>query len=250
MKKFLLIIVLFLSFLNAKTITAEYKVSFGIFGRIGIAKAVLKVDKNNNYKISIEAEAKGLAKVLSGGRIEIYKSEGKVIKGKLLPYEYLGITKTNSKRREKLYLFDHKHKKITMIKFRTKDGKTTKSSETLKYFANNDILSLFFNIRYYLNNFKFRGKKVLYAVGANKKDGRVDIIAPVGKELEKLKQDVGKKNGHFLIVFINQKIFASKRGELFLDINDEGIATKAVLKDVILFGDIRGELKKLERTDD
>ncbi len=246
MKKYLIIILLFLSFLNAKTITAYYRVSFGIFGRIGIAKAVLNVDKNNNYKISIEAKAKGLAKVLSGGRVEIYKSEGKVVNGKLLPDEYLGITKTNSKRREKLYLFDHIHKKITMIKISTKDGKTTKSSEALKYYADNDILSLFFNIKHYLNNFKFRGKKVLYAIGANKKDGRVDIIAPVGKELKKLKQDIGRKKGHFLIVFINQKIFASKRGELFLDINDDGIATKAVLKDVMLFGDIRGELKKLE----
>jgi len=246
MKKFLLTILLFLSFLNAKTIIASYKVSFGIFGRIGTADAVLKIDKDNRYKISIEAKAKGLAKVLSGGRVERYESEGKVIDGVLVPDKYLGITKTNSKRREKLYLFDHKNKKITMIKFTTRDGKTTKSSEYLKYYAKNDILSLFFNIKYFLNDFDFKGKKVLYAVGANKKDGRVDIIAPTGKELEKLKQDIGRKNGHFLIVFINQKIFASKRGELFLDINDEGIALKAVLKDVILFGDIRGKLTKLE----
>lgn len=250
MKKFIFIILTFMTFLNAKTIIATYKVDFGIFGKIGTAKAVLHIGKKGDYKVSIEAKATGFAKVLSGGRIEKYKSEGRVVSGMLVPHEYLGITKTSSKTREKLYIFEHQNKKIKMLKFTIKNGKVAKSQEYLKYYADNDILSLFFNIRKYLDNFKFKGKKVLYAVGANKKNGRVDLIAPVGKELERLKSDLGRKKGHFLKVFINQKIFASKRGELFLDINDDGICTKAVLKDVILFGDIRGELVKLKVEND
>jgi len=74
------------------------------------------------------------------------------------------------------------------------------------------------------------------------------LIAPTGKKLNDLRSYLGKKAGHFLIVFINQKIFASKRGELYLDLNDDGICTKAVLKDVIFFGDIRGKLISLKET--
>ncbi len=245
MKKVLVVLILSVLYLDAKSITATYKVSFGIFGSIGKAKAVFWSD-HKRYKISIVAKATGLAKVLSGGRVESYESKGKVIRGILVPDSYKGITKTHSQTREKLYLFDHKNKRVKMIKIKTKEGKTTKSQEYLKYYANNDILSLFFNIKYYLSDFKFTGEKKLYAVGANKKDGRVDIIVPTGEKLESLKWDLGEKKGYFMKVFINQKIFASKRGELLLDLNDKGICTKAVLKDVILFGDIRGKLKNLK----
>ena len=51
-----------------------------------------------------------------------------------------------------------------------------------------------------------------------------------------------KANGHILVVIINQKIFSSKRGELYINLDDDGICTSAVLKDVIFFGDIRGKL--------
>ncbi len=246
MKKIILFLfVIFTVFAEAKTIKATYKVSFGIFGSIGKATALFEV-KDKRYHISVSAKATGLAKVLSGGRVESYESKGRVVDGILVPDIYRGVTKTNSKRSEKIYYFLHKQKRVDLLKIREKDGKESKSEESLKYYADNDILTLFFNIREFLNDFHFRGKKVLYAVGANKKDGRVDIIAPSGERLKKLKSDLGKKRGNFLIVFINQKIFASKRGELFLDINDEGIVTKAVLKDVILFGDIRGVLEKVE----
>ncbi len=247
MKKIILfLLIIFTTFVDAKMIKATYKVSFGIFGSIGKATAIFEV-KDKKYHISISAKATGLAKVLSGGRVESYESEGRVVDGVLVPDIYKGVTKTNSKRSEKIYYFLHKQKRVDLLKIREKDGKESKSEESLKYYAKNDILSLFFNIKHFLNDFHFRGKKVLYAVGANKKDGRVDIIAPSGEQLKRLKDDLGKKRGNFLIVFINQKIFASKRGELFLDINDEGMATKALLKDVILFGDIRGVLEKVEK---
>ena len=246
MKNIIISLIVSISFLNAKTIIATYKVGFGIFGKIGTAKAVFKIKKDNTYHISIKAAAIGLAKVLSGGRVESYESEGKVINGFLVPDIYKGITQNHSKISTKIYYFLHKKRVIDMLKIRVKDGKESRSNEKLKYYAKNDILTLFFNIKHYLDNFKFKGTKNLYAVGANKKDGKVNIIAPAGKQLSQLKSYLKKKKGHFLIVFVNQKIFASKRGELYLDINDDGVCTKAVLKDVVLFGDIRGELVDLK----
>ncbi len=246
MKKIILILLIIYTALGAKTIVATYKVGFGIFGKIGTAKAIFQIRKDNTYHISIKAVATGLAKVLSGGRVESYESDGKVINGFLVPDIYKGVTKKHGKTAIKIYYFLHKKRVVDMLKIRIKEGKESRSSESLKYYANNDILTLFFNIKHYLDDFKFKGEKILHAVGANKKDGKVNIIAPVGEKLKSLKRYLGEKSGHFLIVFINQKIFASKRGELYLDINDEGICTKAVLKDVILFGDIRGVLVDLK----
>jgi len=246
MKKIILILLIIYTALGAKTITATYKVGFGIFGKIGTAKAILNIKKDGTYHISIKAVATGFAKVLSGGRVESYESDGKIIDGLLVPDIYKGVTKKHGKTSIKIYYILHKKRVVDVLKIRIKDSKESKSREKLKYYADNDILSLFFNIKHYLNNFSFKGEKILHAVGANKKDGKVNIIAPTGKKLEYLKSFLAKKEGHFLIVFINQKIFSSKRGELYLDLNDEGICTKAILKDVILFGDIRGELVDLK----
>ncbi len=248
MKKIIIILLFILSISDAKNITATYKVSFGIFGRIGVAKAVLQVNKDKTYHISIQAKATGLAKLLSDGRVEKYESSGKIINGFLVPDIYTATTTTHSKIYKKVFIFNHKNKKVKVLKFRIHANNTSKSVETLEYYANNDILTLFFNIKHYLDDFRFTGDKILHAVGANKKDGKVNLIAPTGKNLNDLKRYLGKKAGHFLIVFINQKIFASKRGELYLNLNDDGICTKAVLKDVIFFGDIRGKLINLKET--
>ena len=107
----------------------------------------------------------------------------------------------------------------------------------MKYYAKDDLLTLFFNIKKYLNDFSVKEDQVFYAVGANKKDGRVDIHIPKVQKQKKFKK---------ILVTINQKIFASKKGELNLDLDDNGICQKAVLKDVIFFGDIRGEIKELK----
>ena len=242
MKKIIAIFLISFVSIYAKSIIATYKVSFGVFGEIGTAKAILKINNNNTYSISIKAVATGMAKVLSGGRVESYESSGKIINALLVPDIYKGITKKTNKTSIKIYYFLHKKRVVDVLKIKIRQNQERKSNETLKYYANNDILTLFFNIKHYLDDFHFKGKKILHAVGANKKDGRVDIIVPTGKNLQKLKKYLNEKSGHFLIAFINQKIFSSKRGELYLDINDEGICTKAILKDVILFGDIRGKL--------
>ncbi len=246
MKNIIMILIILTSLLNAKTVVATYKISFGIFGHIGTAQAILQTDKNNTYRISIKAVATGLAKILSGGRVETYTSNGKIVNNFFTPDTYKGITQTHSKTSIKIYHFLHKKRVVDVLKIRIKKGKKNKSKQILKYYANNDILTLFFNIKQYLDNFNFKGKKTLYAIGANKKNGEVDLIAPVGQKLKMLKKYLDKKKGHFLIVFINQKIFASKRGELYLDINNQGICTKAVLKDVIFFGDIKGTLINLK----
>ena len=50
MKKILLLNLLLLFSLSAKTVTADYKVEFGIIGKIGIAKALL-TQNDSSYVI-------------------------------------------------------------------------------------------------------------------------------------------------------------------------------------------------------
>jgi len=244
--RFFLFFLTFLTSLFAQSIEAKYKVTYGFLGEVGYSKAKF-VKNSNSYKIEVTAKATGLAKILSNGRKERYISEGVVKNGILIPKIYKKIRENSKKKDIKIYRFDHDKKKIYVHIERYRDKKLdTKKDEILNYYAKDDILSLYFNLKKYVNLKDEKGKKSFFAVGGNRKDGKVDVEIPKGENLKKIKKLLGEEDGLFLIVTIYQKIFASKKGKLYIVLNDKGIAKKALLKDVILFGDITGILEKLE----
>jgi hypothetical protein len=243
-------LLLFTGKLLCQDINATYKISFGIFGQIGIAKANLHV-KNNHYTITMKAYTTGFAKALSGNRQEYFVSKGNIIKKILLPDVYKKVVKRKKNRvtfsksykilkeDTRIYTFNHATKSIYLYKESKIDSKVdSHSSEILKYYAKNDLLSLFFNFKQIAQNLS--ENLFLKAVGANKKDGRINIQRL--SENKKIQKEFSWPKGEYFKVIIYDKIFASKQGELFVNLNKKGIAQNAILKDVILFGDIRGDL--------
>ena len=227
--------------LFAKEITAEYRVTYGIFGTV--AKAYAKLEMNeSNYKIVVDVESVGIAKMLSHHRSEHYESMGNVKNGMLHPKVFLRQKQSTKRIDIKRYIFDYANKRIIVHTDKNKFGQFhVQSTHPLNYFAKDDVLTLYFNLQNYLT--PHTKHYVFHAVGGSEKDGEVDVdILPKSKKYRKLL----KKDGLYLKVTLHQKIFASKKGELFLVMDNDGIATRGVLKDVIFFGDIVGELVKKE----
>jgi len=221
--------------------SATYDVEYGMFKELGTAEAVMKED-GKNYTIELHAKTQGLAKFLSRNRVEYYSSSGYKEGDTFVPTKFVQRKSWSDREDRTTYTFDHKSHKVTKLKEKFEDGSLeSRSEEHLKYYAKNDILTLYFNIAESLKSFKSGEHRVFYAVGANPKDGKVDVISPSGAKLNELKEYVGgAASDRHLIVVINQKIFQSENGELFLLFDPAGETKKAVLKDVILFGDIRG----------
>lgn len=256
MKKiiFLLLITIFSSFSYAQIIEAKYKVSYGKLLDLGVATTTLNT-KGDNYSIKVEANTVGMAKILSNGRKEIYESFGKIVDNKFIPEKFVKTKLDKNKKRVRSYTFDYEKKKI-LVKTITKGKRKVVNSSSLifeyqnyedewesslEFFAQDDLLSLFFNINKNISEFKKGEEYTLKAVGANKKTGEINIHMPNKKQLPKLNK-VLKTNDTKFIAYINQKIFGSARGELYISLNNSGFCTKAVLKDVLLFGDIVGEM--------
>ncbi|MGA9045202.1 DUF3108 domain-containing protein [Sulfuricurvum sp.] len=237
MKTVIFVFVVFTSLLNAQVLRATYEVSYGIFQTMGIADARFETHEDDTYAIRIEARTTGVAKFLSNNRTEMYESRGKIINGKLVPDTYTKIRKTNSDKITKIYTFDHLKK--TVFKEIQDQGKTHK--EINDFYAGEDILTLFFNVKHYM---KFRQNQLLYAIGANKENGRIDVIFPKGDVVSKMKKELGTEEGNFVKVILNDRIFSSANGELLINLNEEGLCEKAILEDVLLFGDIIGKRVK------
>lgn len=225
-----------------KSIEAKYDVSFGLFGKVGTSKATLNVE-GYEYTITIEADSAGLAQALSGNRRERYESRGRYFEGEYIPKEYKTFVFNNSKYDNSIYTFDHKNQTIHRYRERINDeGKVQTSEETLPYYAENDLLTLYFNMPNWMEDLKAAKELILHAVGANKEDGHVNIILPQDKHREEIKEMLGCEDDNVIIVRVNQRIFTSKDGELFLHLDQDLLSDRALLQGVVLFGDIHGKM--------
>jgi hypothetical protein len=242
MKKILLLLnLLFLNILNAETVTADYKVEFGIFGEIGIANALLTKD-DKHYVIDVELKATGLSKTLSGNRKEQHISKGHIENGVMVSDLYQVIKSHGSTTTNKVYRINHKTKTVTKEYKRWKRGKLTKDkTTTMDYYSKDDLLTLYFNLDKKILDKKEPKAYTFKAVGAEKQKGKVDVVIPKKSDLKEYKNAVGtiSDGSWYARAIIHQDIFSSDKGELLLRIGKDGITEKAVLKDLIFFGDIR-----------
>lgn len=228
-------------FLDAKTIEAQYKVSFGIMGQLGIADAKITIEKNR-YTIEIGAKATGLAKVLSNSRKEQHISKGHIKNGRFISESYHVIKSFGDNYIEKIYTIDHKNKKVTKEYIKKKSGKIIEDQKsTLDFYAEDDLLSLYFNLGNLIKDKTLAKEYRFKTVGAEKQKGKITVIVPAKKELPRYKKALLDGDYWYISAIVYQKIFTSKQGELLIAVDDKGMAQKAVLKDLILFGDLRGE---------
>ena len=231
---------LFTSLLSAEVITADYKVEFGIFGKIGIANALLTKNEHN-YVIDVKLKATGLSKTLSGNRKEQHISKGHIENGMMVTDLYQVIKSHGSKQTNKIYRINHKTKTVIKEYKHWKRGKLVKDTNTtMDYYSKDDLLTLYFNLDKKILDKKKPKYYTFKAVGAEKQKGKVDVVIPNKNEIKEYKEALGeKRDSWYARAIIHQDIFSSDKGELLLRIGNDGITQKAVLKDLIFFGDIR-----------
>ena len=244
MKKSLFIlglVLVFMSQIQAKMLDVTYKVSFGMFGEMGISDAHLET-KGDTYIIEIKMKATGMAKALSKNRKERHISKGHIVNGMFVSDTYKVIKTYGKKYIEKIYRIDHKKKRVTKDNTKKNQDKVTEEKRTiLDFYSKNDLLTLYFNLPKMITD---RSKATTYefsAVGAERQEGKVEVRIPKESELKGYQKTLGEGDYWYMTAIIYQKIFASNKGELMLAVGKDGITQKAVLKDLMMFGDLVAE---------
>ncbi|WP_295055875.1 DUF3108 domain-containing protein [Sulfuricurvum sp.] len=233
MKRIVLLLALLSPLLSAKVLSATYEVSYGIFQKLGIAEARFETKEDQTYSIKIEARTEGLAKILTNNRIETYESYGVIVNGHLVPQKYIKIRQTDAKKAIKIYTFDHPNKIVWRENIQSDEWDKVKND----FYAPEDILSLFFNVK---NHMQSQQDRPFYVIGANKKDGRIDVNFPKNEALAEMKKKLETGEGDYLKVILNDRIFSSANGELLINLGSDGLCDKAILEDVLFFGDVVG----------
>lgn len=226
------------SLLPAETLRASYDVSYGIFGKVGTAKAQLQKE-HGHYRIDIRLAATGLAASLSGNRKEFHHSEGHIKNGVLVSDLYRVIREYRSTRVVKEYRIDHQRRKVSKVYKKYKKGKLVDTQQKmLDFYAPNDLLTLYFDLDRLIPDKHKSGTYTFSAVGAEKQQGRVTVILPPASKVAQYRNDLHVDAAWYATAVIHQKIFMSKEGRLELAVGKDGITEAALLKDLILFGDI------------
>jgi hypothetical protein len=236
-----IIFIFFSSVLYAEKIEADYSVEFGIVGEVGKVHAVL-ISDNKHYKIDANVSALGIAKAITDDLKERHISKGHVSKGVLVTDMYQMIKSYGEYTSTTIYRVDHRKKRLTRQHKRWKyDKLIIDRKQRLDYYSKDDMMTLFLNLHKHIEDKKTPKAYRYKAVGADRKNGRVDVTIPSQKSLKKVKHFVGEgdKGDWHSTVVMYRKLYQSKKGELDVRIGQEGLVEKAVLKDLIFFGDVR-----------
>ena len=241
-----------------ESLDARYSISYAFFS--DIAETTLQFRRGHGrYRIEAKARLKGFAASLAHHHREFHTSEGLVTAdGRLLPRRYTVIRTLDDFRREQVYTFDYKRntvwltqsvdRNISERRFNPQnlafETSVVRKHETryfrMNFFARDDLLTLYFNARSLLDNPSVPVKKRLRAVGS--RNGTVILeTLPPGSVNALLHSPL---NRLVCRVFIDQDIFRSKKGELYIGLDKLLLVNEAVLKDVFLFGDLYVERVK------
>lgn len=229
------------SFLEAKNIEADYRVEFGIVGQVGKVHASLKSD-DKFYVIDANVTALGIAKAVTDDLKERHISKGHVVKEVLVTDMYQMIKSYGEFTSTTIYRVDHKKKSVTRQYKKWKyDKLIIDRTAKLDYYGKDDMMTLFLNLPHHIKE-KYNPHQYLFkVVGADRKNGRVDVTIPSTSSLIKIKNFVGhgESGDWFSTVVMYRQLYQSNKGELDVRIGKEGLVEKAVLKDLIFFGDVR-----------
>ncbi|UPT76844.1 hypothetical protein MN086_07225 [Sulfurovum sp. XGS-02] len=231
----------FSAFLCAEEIAADYRVEYGIFGQVGKAHAILRSDEKY-YMIDANVSALGIAKAVTDDLKERHISKGHISKGFLVTDMYQMIKSFGPYTTTTIYRVDHKKKRLTrQYKKWRYDRLIINKTERLEYYGKDDLMTLFLNLPLHIKDKQRPNKYHFIAVGEDRKNGRVDITIPSKKSLKEIIDFVGKgqEGDWYSRVVMHRKLYHSKQGELDVRIGKEGMVEKAVLKDLIFFGDVR-----------
>jgi hypothetical protein len=142
-----------------------------------------------------------------------------------------------------MFFFNHKKKIIICKKYH--NGKMY-SDQKFRYYAPDDVLSLYFNLPYYFKKNPNQKLYIFHAVGGRRKDGRIDVTFPKGKELKSAQEEL-KTKGLYIKANLFNKVFVGDKGILYLVIDKNDWVTLAgMVKNVLKIGDLKGHIDSLK----
>ncbi|NWF93504.1 MAG: DUF3108 domain-containing protein [Syntrophaceae bacterium] len=227
----------------------HYELDFWLFKRAAVGKLSFgETEKKGQYLATLQGETVGFLGWMARYRVDTFRSTMEEIDGgrRLRSLSFEEDVKVGSKLRRRTHLFDYQKRKWIQLR-RRKDGTIQRTEQEIPpgriY---DDFLTASYNFRYGVYGEIERGKK--YAVPTfPRKGSSVYEVRVAGREEEEKRRERERfKDGKDLFVrlFLDPEVTHSKEGLIEGWLSKELYPVEGTIKDVVLFGDVKGTLIK------
>jgi hypothetical protein len=224
-----------------------YQIGVWIFKRVALGKLSFKeMEEKGFYSAILQAETLGILGWVARYRVDTYRSIMEEIDGGrcLRSLSFEEDVKIGSKLRRKRHFFDYQKRKWIQLR-RNKAGVMERTEEEIPPgMVYDDFLTASYNFRYGVYGEIERGKK--YTVSTFPRKGALSYelkVAAREEEERKRKSEKVKDGKEFYVkLFLDPAITHSKEGLIEGWLSKDLYPLEGTIKDVILFGDVRGTL--------
>ncbi len=255
MKSILILLINFM-ILSAGESFANYKVKHTILGNIAHVD-VSKTVEGSRYIATLSITTVGLASSVSEHLKKYFISQGSVKEGRFYPDVLTVMKDTDSEKQFITYRFDHKNKILHVDKClesliverhfnpisfsfdETEYLEFTHESHQAKNYVRDDVISLFFNAKAYMQNVKSLESSNFMAAGIYDKDeDAIDGILAFGISEKDIRDIIDTSIADSMLsVALSEKVFHDSDKWLYIDVHSDSLPQRVKLND-IAFGDI------------
>ena len=231
----------------------HYEIGVWLFNKVALGKLSFKeMGEKGRYLATLQGETLGVMGWVARYRADTYRSIMEEIDGgrRLRSLSFEEDVKIGNKLRRRTHFFDYQKRKWIQVR-QSKDGlKTRREEEIPPGMVYDDFITASYNFRYGVYGEIERGRKYTVATFPKKGPSSYEVRIASKEEEEKRKKPEKLKDGkeYFVKLFLDPEVTHSQEGLIEGWLSKELYPTEGKIKDVILFGDVKGTLIKNTRT--
>jgi len=227
----------------------HYEIGVWLFNKVALGRLSFKeMGEKGRYIATLQGETLGVLGWVARYRVDTYRSIMEEVEGgrRLRSLSFEEDVKIGNKLRRRTHFFDYQKRKWIQVKQR-KDGTKVKTEEEIPPgMVYDDFIAAAYNFRYGVYGGIERGRKHMVATFPKKGPSSYEVRIASKEEEEKRKKTEKFKDGkeYFVKLFLDPEVTHSKEGLIEGWLSKELYPTEGKIKDVILFGDVKGTLIK------
>jgi hypothetical protein len=231
----------------------HYEIGVWLFKQVAVGKLSFKeMGEKGRYIATLQGETLGILGWVARYRVDTYRSIMEEVEGggRLRSVSFEEDVKVGNKLRRRAHFFDYQKRKWIQVRQR-KDGTKIRTEEEIPPgMVYDDFITASYNFRYGVYGEIGRGKKYTVATFPKMGPSSYEVRVASKEEEEKRKKPEKLKEGkeYYVKLFLDPEVTHSKEGLIEGWLSKELYPTEGTIKNVVLFGDVKGTLIKNTKT--
>jgi len=227
----------------------HYEIGVWLFKRVALGKISFKeMGEKGRYLATLQGETLGVLGWVARYRVDTYRSIMEEVEGgrRLRSISFEEDVKIGNNLRRRTHFFDYQKRKWIKVRQRKDGVRVREEVEIPPGMVYDDFITASYNFRYGVYGEIERGKKYTVATFPKKGPSSYEVRVASKEEEEKRKKSEQFKDGkeYFVKLFLDPEVTHSKEGLIEGWLSKELCPMEGRIKDVMLFGDVKGTLIK------